>query len=379
MTIPRPSRILAITLLAAAALFFWFERPALQSSKFPPQKDFGILATAVRHIRSDYVDEADPSRTMEGAFQGIMGSLDILSSYLNKSLMSKAALPRKDKLFDIGLAAYKRPGNFPVVIGVMAGSPADKAGIKIGDAVSAVDDRSTLTWSYNELRFTLKDTERTPVKIRLIHENATAEKTVERASIYSNALVWTAEKGTSGVVRVSHLFPGAAEEFKTAVLPLLKGKKETLILDLRGCHEGEVEEARAFLNLFLKTDKAGYFEKKGGAKDAFTCPAAPILPDLPVVVWVDPATMGPSEIVAAVLRDLKRAKIVGTATTGLTAEQKLFPLETGDGLLLTIGVFVLPSGEKVFAKGVTADVKIELDKQTRAAYLEKTIGLANGR
>jgi carboxyl-terminal processing protease len=89
--------------------------------------------------------------------------------------------------------------------------------------------------------------------------------------------------------------------------------------------------------------------------------------------------MGPSEIAAGVLRDLKRAKIVGTATTGLTAEQKLFPLETGDGLLLTIGVFVLPSGEKIFSKGLTADAKIDVDKQTWAAYLEKSLGLAAGR
>ncbi|MCK7481312.1 MAG: hypothetical protein M0C28_32095 [Candidatus Moduliflexus flocculans] len=76
-------------------------------------QDFDILASAVRHIRSDYVDEADPKRTMEGAFQGLMGSLDAMSSYLDASLMAKAPSPRKDKLFDIGLAVYKRPGVFP--------------------------------------------------------------------------------------------------------------------------------------------------------------------------------------------------------------------------------------------------------------------------
>jgi carboxyl-terminal processing protease len=379
MTMTRSRKVLLLALPAAGALFFWLERPSLQSSKFPPQKDFDILATAVRHIRSDYVDEADPRQTMEGAFQGLMGSLDVLSSYLNNTLMTKASQARIDKLFDIGLAAYKRPGSFPIVVGVRDGSPAEKAGIKLGDAVSTVDGRSTLAWSLNELRFALKDAERKPVKLRLIHENKTSEKTVERVALYANALTWTAENGMAGIVRVAHLFPGAAAEFKTAVLPRLQGKKETLILDLRGCREGENGEARAFINLFLKTGQAGYFEKKGGAKSVFACPADPLLPDLPLIVWVNPATMGPAEIVAAVLRDLKRAKIVGTATTGLTAEQKLFPLETGDGLLLTTGVFILPSGEKLFGKGVVADAKIDLDKQSRAAYLEKTSGLISGR
>jgi len=63
---------------------------------------------------------------------------------------------------------------------------------------------------------------------------------------------------------------------------------------------------------------------------------------------------------------------------GLTAEQKLFPLKTGDGLLLTVGEFVLASGDKIFGKGVTPDIKIDLDKNSRQDYLDKSKGFFPG-
>ena len=379
MKISRPRIVIPYALAAVAVFLFLWMRPPLQSSKFPPAEDFDILERAVRHVRDDYVDEADPRRTMEGAFQGLIGSLDPMSAYLNAELMARASSPRVDQLYDVGLAAYKRPGAFPVVVGVAEGSPAEKAGIQAGDAVSAVDDRSTLVWSHNEFRFALKNTEPKPVKLRLIHENATSEKTVDRYAPYPAPLAWTAENGTSGIVRIFHLFPGTAAKFKSAVLPKVAGRKETLILDLRGCREGEIEEARILVNVFARNLRAGTIEKKGGVKTVWACPAEPVLPDIPLVVWVDPATMGPAEIVAAVLRDLKRASVVGTTTAGLTAEQKLFPLKTGDGLLLTVGTFALASGANVFEKGVTPDVKIEPGKRTRSDYLEKTKDLPGGR
>jgi len=381
MKMPRFRRIVpyAMAATAVAGALFLAERPALQSSKLMPARDTDILEAAVRQIRNNYVDEADPARTMEGAFQGLMGSLDLMSSYLNPDLMTKVVSPRLDKYFDIGLAVYKRPGSFPVVVGVAEGSPAAIAGIEIGDAVSAVDDRSTLAWSYNEFRLTLKDPKPKPVKIRLVHENTTAEKTITRALPYPAAAAWTAEKGTAGIARVYHLFPGAAAAFSAAVVPKAAGRKEPLILDLRGCREGEIGEAAALINVFVKNPQAGTFEKKGGVKTPLDCSAEPALPDIPLVVWVDPATMGPSEIAAGVLRDLKRAKIVGTTTAGLTGEQKIFPLKTGDGLLLTIGEFVLASGEKIFEKGVTPDVKIEPGKQTLKDYLEKSRVFFPGR
>ena len=377
----RKARILLLTSFVAAFLFFWLARSVLPGG---PQRgssgrDFNPLATVIRYIKSDYLEEPDPKKTMEGAFQGLVNALDVLSSYLDKPAVAKYTNPQKLQFKDIGAILYKRYGAFPLVIGIVANSPADKAGIKIGDYLSALDERSTLIWSLTEIQLYLKDGAATPVKLRLIRDNSTKEMTVVHSDIYPKSLTETPLNGTAGIVRIHHFHPSLIADFKTSVLPRLKGQKAPLIIDLRDCHEGELKEARTFLNLFLKADKIGYLERKGAVKDYWACPEEALLESLPLIVWVNQASIGPAEVAAGVMRDLKRAKIVGLPTPGLTAKQDLFALDNGDALLLTTGVFCFVSGEKLWGKGVAPDEKLDLDKTDDKAYIEKTLGLLSGR
>ena len=371
-------------LLAGAIAAILFPGIGERLSADEPQRDssgrdFNPLATVIRYIKSDYLEEPDPKRTMEGAFQGMVNALDVLSSYLDKPAAAKYTNPQKLLLKDIGLILYKRYAAFPLVIGIVGHSPAEKAGIKIGDYLSALDERSTLVWSLTEIQLRLKDADAAPVKLRLIRDNTTKEMTVVRANIYPKALTMTPLPGTAGVVRIHHVYPPLVAEFKTSLLAQLKGLKAPLVIDLRDCHEGDMNEARLFLNLFLKAEKIGYFQRKNGQKETWACSEAAPLESVPLVVWLNQASMGPAELAAGVLKDLKRAKVVGLPTPGLTGKQDLFPLDNGDALLLTTGVFYFTSGEKLWGKGVAPDSKLDLEKTDDAAYLEKTLGLISGR
>jgi len=371
-----------VAAFAAAALFFDAGLGLVvpgTPQKTAPRANFSVLGTVIRYIKNDYLEEPDPKKTMEGAFQGLVNSLDVLSGYLDKAGAAKAANPHKLLLKDVGLILFKRYGAFPLVIGIVENSPAEKAGIQIGDYLSAVDDRSILVWSLSEINLSLKDMNPAPVKLRIIRGGSTKDIQTDRASIYPKALTMSAQSGTAGVLKIHHFYPLLVSEFKKSVLPQVRAIGAPLVLDLRNCHEGELEEARSFLNLFLKAERAGFFEKRAGAKEDFTLPGEALLEKLPVIVWVNQATMGPAEIVAADLRDFKRAKIVGIETPGLTAKQELFRLESGDALLLSTGVFCLNSGEKVWNKGVSPDVKLDLDKTETKFYLEKTLALVSGR
>jgi C-terminal peptidase prc len=381
MFIKRKTRVLAFTALVAIALFFWLEKNFLPggSQKFPPHKSFEILASVIRYIRSDYLEEPDPRKTMTGAFQGLVNSLDILSSYLDKPAIAKYADPQKRRLKDIGVILFKRYGAFPLVVGLVENSPAEKAGVALGDYVSALDDRSILVWSLSEINLYLKDASPGPVKLRVIRDNSTKEIQVERADLYPAVLTFTPLKGTAGIAKIHHFYAPASSEFMKAVAPRVRGQKNALVLDLRDCHEGDIEEARSFMNIFLKTEQAGYFEKKGGEKEFLSCAEEAVFSTLPLVIWVNQATIGPAEMIAGVFKDLKRAKIIGLPTPGLVAKQNLFPLESGDALLLSTGVFCYASGERLWGKGVLPDVKIDLEKADIKAYTEKTLDLLSGR
>jgi carboxyl-terminal processing protease len=352
------SRVLLTSALAAAALFFWLEKGIFPGSaqKPSPRESFLVMERVIGYIKADYLEEPDPKKVMDGAFQGMINSLDVLSGYLDKPAAAVYAAAAKGPLNDIGAILFKQANAFPLVIGVLENSPAAKAGLRVGDTLSAVDDRSTLVWSLTEADIRLKDPVGGKVKLRVIRDNATKEMEIERAAVHAAPFTVTPAKGTAGVVRIHHFFSPLAAEFRKAVPPGLTAAAGPLVLDLRDCSEGNVAEAADFLNVFLKSGRIGYFEKRGGTKDDLGCPAAPALESQPLVVWVNQATMGPAEIAAAVLRDQKRAKVVGIATPGLTGRLELFPLDQGDALVLTTAVFCLPSGDKLWGKGVTPDV-----------------------
>ena len=377
----RSSRRVLTAACAAAIFLFGIGASALPGApqKTPSRDGFKVMERVIGYIKADYLEEPDAKKVMGGAFEGLINSLDVMSGYLDKPSAAKLAAPNRAQLKDIGVVLFKQANAFPLIVAVLENSPAAKAGLRMGDYLSAVDDRSTIVWSLTEAVVRLKDLSGGKVKLRVIRENATKEMDVERGTIYPRAYTLTSQKGTAGVLKIHHFFSGMAAELRKAMPGGITAAAGPLVLDLRDCHEGDPAETGPFLNIFLKADKVGAFEKKGAAKDAVGCPAAPALETQPLAVWVNQATMGPAEIAAAVLREQKRAKVIGLATPGLTGRQEIFPLDQGDALVLTSAVFVPASGEKLWGKGVTPDVKLDLRKLETKDYLEKTPGLIAAR
>lgn len=370
-------RLMSLGALTAGLLFFWVVRLIRPAAASTPAVQSGadLTEAVVRLIRADYVEEPDARSTMEGGFRGLVNSLDALSSYLGKDAALKradAALPRYK---DLGLILYKRASSFPVIVGLVEGSPAEKAGLRRGDLVTALDDGSTVLQGLSEIRLALKSPEAKPVKVRFVRDNETKELSVVRGEIYAKPFGFAEQAGTSGILAVAHFHPPLVAELQAGLVPRLAGKTLPLVIDLRAAHEGSNEEALRFVNLFVQTDKAGQFEKRGGVLEPLACSGPAPLEGLPVILWIAPSTMGPAEIAAACLRDRRGAKAVGFQTPGLAARQAVFPLPGGDALLLTTGVFLTASGDKVWGKGIVPDVKVESAQPDRKAYLEKTAGL----
>jgi carboxyl-terminal processing protease len=364
---------------AAAALLFATLFSFAGAHAAQVRRDIDILNTVIRYIKTDYLEVPDPNKSMAGAFEGLVNALDVMSGYLDKPAAAKYTASRTAPLKDVGAIVYKRANAFPLVIGVVPGSPAEKAGVKMGDYLSALDDRSTLVWSMSEIKTFLKDAAPGAVKLRVIRETTTKEIPVTRADIYPRALTYAPQAGTAGILTVHHFYAPLAADMTRTVVPAVKALKSPLVVDLRDCHEGDPAVVAAFLNFFLTGDRAGGFEKKTGEKEALACPNPAPLAGLPIVVWANQATIGPAEIVAAALKDQRQAKVIGIETPGLASKQELFPLDSGDALLLTTGVYVTASGRKIWGAGVAPDIAVEPGKTATKDYLAKTAALSSGR
>lgn len=371
----RKARLSFLILLITLSLFFLLQKNFLPgfSSKVPPTNNFKLLGQVINLIRNHYVDEANPPKTMRGAYKGLVNSLDVLSCYLDKKILLRYTQYQKAKLMDIGVVLYKRYGSFPMIIGILENSPAENHEIKIGDYISALDGHPTQVMSLTETYLYLKDKEDKPIKLKVIRGGKTQEISVQRASLHKESFSYKQVKRTSGILKIHQLYAPCVSKIEQLILPKLKSQKKSLIVDLRNCHEGDMEEARKFINFFIQAPSIGYFEKRGGVKEVLSCPEHAMLTELPLIIWINQATIGASEAVAGVLQKLKKARIIGLPTLGLVATQNFYSLEDGSALLLTSGIFHLPSGEILWEKGVKPDIKIDVKDQSFDIYLKKSL------
>ncbi len=369
------TRVFLLFALVVLTFIFLLETNLLPRlpSKSSPQKDLDLVTKVISLIKHNYIEEPEPVKTMNGAFKGLVDSLDPLSCYLDKEGVLRYSTRQELKLKDIGVVLFKSYGFFPQVVGLIENSPAQEGGIKIGDTISALNGRSTLMASMVEANLYLKSEKATSIKVKILRGNKTLEMNIETALLFEEPFSYTPAKGTSGILKINKLFPPCVERIKEKIVPRIKEQGKTLILDLRNCYEGEIEEARKLINLFLKEPKIGYFEKKGTALETLSSMDEAPLESLPLIVWTNAATMGSGEAVAGVLKEFKKAKIIGLETPGLVAKQDFFPLEDGSGILLTSSLFHLNSGNSLWETGIIPDVKIESEDQGTESYLKKSL------
>lgn len=371
------AKIFLLASLIAVLLFFFIPKKFLPSisQKSSADKNLILLKNVADLIRDFYVEEPNALRTMKGAIRGLIGPLDPLSSYLDASTVKKHKNPDLTELKETGIVVYKNFGTYPVVIGVKEGSPAAEAGIKVGDTLSEMDGQPLLELSMQEANLYLKDTDEQPVNIKILRAEDSEEMSLQRKILYNAPFTYKPQKDTSGILKIHSLSPPFNRQFRKNLLPSLRSKKETLIIDLRNCHEGKIDESLMFINLFLQSDKVGYFEDNNREKEYLACPESPELQGLPLILWTNNATIGPAEAVAGVLKDFHKAKIVGLKTPGLFAKQDFFPLEDGSALLLTSKIFYLREGKEMWLKGISPDTEIQEKNPSSDLYLEKTYEL----
>lgn len=367
-------RILVFSLLGACVVFLVVLKTLLPGYPQKKSEDQSLLLLRVVAdlIRDNYVEEPNPVRTMKGAFRGLIAPLDPLSSYLDPASVLKVKQLGLEAFQETGLILYKTFGNYPMVVGIVEDSPAAEAGIKIGDAISEMDGQPLLMLSMLEANLYLKDKEGRPARIRLLRSDSPQEIEVPRKRLYETPFSFSSAPGTAGILTLRDFYPSLTQRLRETWLPSFRESKKPLILDFRNCHEGRVEEALRFANLFFQAERVGHFQGQSGEKTFVSCPEKPVLNRNPLIVWTNQATIGPAEAAAGALRAFRGARIVGLRTPGLVAKQRFFPLPDGSGLLLTSEIFHLSRKEPLWLKGLTPDKKLAPSDQSQARYLEES-------
>lgn len=323
-----------------------------------PYAQLRIFEDVVRHIVNEYVEKPDLEKVRIGALRGLTDGLDPYSAYL---------LPPQVKEYQSGKINNDVTGmvigsysGFAYVIAVVPNSPADKAGVRVGDVIEYIDGHATRDLDLFDVRSLLNGAPGSSVELALINRKTDKIKVVRGNVPVVTPEVKTLEQQV-GYIKVPILGKGQSEAVASAIKEALKKGAKSIVLDLRGSAGGDLKEGVAVADYFLKS---GTIAKTIGRKDkivaTYEAKAENELTDLPVAVIIDRTTAGAAEVVAAAIMENQRGEVIGERTLfGMGAEQQLFPLDDGSALLLTVARHASPNGKIFMTDGVVPNVEVK--------------------
>jgi carboxyl-terminal processing protease len=303
-----------------------------------------IVESVLQHIQNDYVDEPNMEKVRLGALRGLAGGLDPYSSYLTPEQVKAFDAAKGSNKVGIG-AEYSQYSGYLYIIAPVKGGPADRAGIKAGDVVEYIDTKATRDVSLYDARQLLLGDPGSSVALRILRagEKPQTIKVVRGTYTLPKAEA-RVEAGKIGVLKVNSLDEGSAADIRSALANLSKQGVQKLILDLRGVAGGTLAEGVTVANLFVKDGElAKVVGRESKLLNTFAADPAKSAFDGTLVVLTDSASAGASEVIAAAVVDRKRGEVVGERTFGAGTEQKLFPMSSGGGYLLTVAKWASPN------------------------------------
>ena len=304
-----------------------------------------IVESVLQHIQNDYVDDPNMDKVRLGALRGLAGGLDPYSSFLTADQVRAYEASKSSNKVGIG-AEFSQISGYLYVISTVKGSPAEKAGIKSGDVIEYIDSKASRDISLYDARQLVNGDAGTTVTLRVLRSGEKPQTIkVVRGSYKVPPAESRIENGKIGVIKVYSLEDGEGNDIRGQVAGLTKQGVSKIVLDLRGVSAGSLAEGVAVANLFIKDGElAKVIGKDNKVLTSFAAEPSKAIFDGNLAVLIDLGTAGAGEVVASAVLDRKRGEVIGERSFGSGTEQKLFPLSSGGGYLLTVAKWASPSG-----------------------------------
>ena len=327
--------LLSATLTVYTVVGGWISTRAQQPAN-DPNAQLRIFESVLQHIQNDYVDEPNMDKVRAGALRGLAYGLDPYSTYLTPEQVKEYSGPSKDSQVNIG-AELSQVASYLYVIAPMKGSPADQAGIRAGDIIEYIDGKATRDISLYDAKQLLNGAAGTEVKLRVLRANASPLTiSVKRGTGRAPAAETRMEAGRVGILRINSLNDGEATDVRSKLQDLVKQGAQKIVVDVRDTAGGSLAEAVAVANMFIRDGVlAQTVGREGKALKTYNADPKAVIFSGPVVGLIDSGTAGAAEIIASAFIERNRGQVVGEKSFGAGAEQQLFTLRGGDGLLLT--------------------------------------------
>ena len=339
----------------------------------------GSVSESVRFLRTmkllkrNYNGEVDNHQLFDGAIKGMVESVgDPYTVYLNKKDFQQLSEMTVGSFGGIGIVFGKR-GNDYVVISALEDNPGAKAGIKSGDIITAIDDKSTREMNMEQVANKIRGKYGTTVKLELKDKEGKLRKVdVVRAEIKNPSVAGQLLANTKiGYIRIAMFNENTGDDFAKKYAELEKQGMQALVLDLRENPGGILNAGVDVAKMLVPKGPIVSVIDKNGNKYEETSSLEKV--KYPLAVLVDHGSASASEIVAGAIKDTKSGKLFGVKTFGKGSVQSVYRLDNNTAVKITVAKYYTPSGVSIHNVGIEPDVKVELpddatvDVQLKAA------------
>ncbi|QBE63773.1 S41 family peptidase [Pseudoduganella lutea] len=342
-----------------------------------PKEEFEQMLGSYQLVLKDYVGTADSKKLLTEAIRGMLSSLDPHSRYLDKDDLEDLERIHSGAYVGIGVGVEMLNGQV-LVRDVAENGPADKAGIRAGDSIVAIDGAPLFGLRDNQIARRMHGEPGTSVEVTLAKRGNTPLRTlsIPRITMHENTVTVQRLEGNIARIRITEFGGGTAAEL-VAALRQLDGPRrvEGIVLDLRNNPGGLLPAAVAVAGAFLPQG-AVVFSSTGRLPESnskvtvsprfFGTPDTKVAYDqlpafaqtVPLAVLVNGSSASAAELLAGAIQDHGRGKIVGARTYGKGSIQAVFPLSDESAIKLTIARYFTPNGREVQAQGIEPDVEV---------------------
>ncbi len=345
--LPHIKKRFIIPVLASA---FLFVAVSFKNDFFEIAKQIEIFTTLFKTVNQNYVDEINPSELMDNAIKSMLADLDPYTNYFNEQDVVKFKINNTGEYTGIG-AMITRKDDKLIIKEPYKGYPADKAGLKAGDAIIQIGDVLLSDFKEDASQL-LKGAKNTKVDIKYIRQNKTLTTQIILDEVEIKAVPFFSKiDAKTGYIVLTAFNRKTTQETKEALEKLKADGAEQIILDLRGNPGGLLNEAVNVCNLFVPKGEIIVTTKSKNEKynNVYKTTKEPVDLEIPLAIIVDGKSASASEIVSGALQDLDRAVVIGSRSFGKGLVQRPFDMTYGTQVKVTISRYYTPSGRCIQA------------------------------
>ena len=313
-------------------------------------------------IDETYLHDVKEKDLNEGIYKGYVEGLgDQYSAYYDKKETKELTESLDGSFSGIGAVMTQDASSGVITITrVYDDSPAKKAGIKTGDILYRVEEKTVTGKDLDKVVSWIKGKKGTKVNLTLLRgtNSDKIKVTATRDVINVETVKYKVLENQIGYISISEFDSVTGAQFAKALKQLQKKNIEGLVVDLRNNPGGSLSTVCDILDSILPKGLIVYTKDKNGKKEEYTSDEKHRL-NLPMSVLVNGQSASAAEIFAGAVQDYGKAEIIGTQTYGKGVVQNLFDLKDGTCVKLTTSEYFTPKGRNIDGKGITPDVKIE--------------------